>query len=117
MKRLLLTLLSLLVTSRLATAIPIASNTAGSGIDNFIPGQSFTVVAPGPVNNVVFNFFSDATATTPTAFGTGFLLSSEFLGLPSALSNATPGFLGMATAAGGFYSSDTLARHSVFPLR
>jgi hypothetical protein len=69
-------------------------------------GQSFTTVTVTPESNIAFNFFSDLPATTPYALGTGFLLSMEYLGTPADLSSATPGFLGQATASGGFYTFD-----------
>ena len=95
----------LLFTVRLADAIPIASFAVGGGSPIIVfSGQSFTVIAPGPANNIIFNFYSDAAATIPSAFGTGYLLDSQYLGTPSALSNATPGFLGQAVAVGGFYT-------------
>jgi hypothetical protein len=67
-------------------------------------GQSFTTVTSMPETNISFNFFSDVPATTPAAFGTGFLLSQAYLGTPADLSAATPGFLAEATASGGHYS-------------
>jgi hypothetical protein len=67
-------------------------------------GQSFTTVTLSPVSNIAFNFFLDVPATTPLALGTGFLLSMAYTGAPSSLSSATSGFLGQATASGGFYT-------------
>ena len=67
-------------------------------------GQSFTTVTAMPETNISFNFFSDIPASTPAAFGTGFLLSQAYLGTPADLSAATPGFLAEATASGGHYS-------------
>jgi hypothetical protein len=97
--------LSVLVTLANAHATTIASNTGGNGFNQQgYFGQSFTTVAGSPASNITFNFFSDIPATTPFASGTGFLLSMEYLGSPAALSAATPGFLGQAVAAGGFYS-------------
>jgi hypothetical protein len=87
-------------------ASTVAENTDGTQLNGFAfyDGQSFTTTNLTPANNITFNFFSDSPATTPAAFGTGFLLSMEYLGTPDALSAATPGFLGMATASGGFYT-------------
>ena len=67
-------------------------------------GQSFTTVTIGPESNIAFNLFSDVPATTPYAVGTGFLLSMAYTGTPSSLTSATPGFLGQATASGGFWT-------------
>ena len=88
-----------------ARADTIAENTGGtlSNPDAYI-GQSFTTVTVSPESNIAFNFFSNIPATTPYALGTGFLLSMQYLGTPSALSSSTPGFLGQAAAAGGFYT-------------
>lgn len=88
-------------------ATTIANNTpAGTtGVHpSLFLGQSFTVAGTGSFNNISFNFFSDAAATTPYALGTGFLLSTAYGGTPTALSSGTAGYLGQAVAAGGFYS-------------
>ncbi len=56
------------------------------------------------------NYFLDLANTTPLAVGTGFLFSSAYTGTPaglSSLSSATPGFLGQAVTAGGFYIFDS----------
>ncbi|MBN9417922.1 hypothetical protein ABS71_06920 [bacterium SCN 62-11] len=93
----------------LAGAVPIASNVASGtdlGSTNFIHGQSFTVGPSGNYNQIVFNFFSDFELTMPEATGTAFLLSTQYLGTPSALSTATPGFLGSAVAAGNLFTFD-----------
>ncbi len=88
-----------------AQANTIASFTGGIGFNQQgYFGNSFTTVAGSPVSNITFNFFSDIPATTPFASGTGFLLTMQYLGTPGALSAATPGFLGQAVAAGGFYT-------------
>jgi hypothetical protein len=86
----------------------IAENTGGLFLffGPYYFGQSFTTVTVSPESNIAFNFFSDVPATTPYALGTGFLLSVEYLGTPSALSSSTAGFLGQATASGGFYTFD-----------
>lgn len=91
-----------------ARANTIAENTAGTSFTSGLYfGQSFTTVTVSPESNIAFNFFSDVPATTPFAIGTGFLLSMEYLGTPSNLSSSTPGFLGQATASGGFYAFNT----------
>jgi hypothetical protein len=96
-------LVSLVATPQLK-AVTIASNTAGtvSSLAGYDWGQSFTPVAGGPFDNIVFNLYSSTGA--PDAAGTGFLLSSVYSGTPGALSSSTPGFLGSATASGGFYT-------------
>ena len=86
-------------------AAPIATFTGGlSTQSTAFWGQSFTVVAAGPVDNILFNFFSDLPPTTPSAGGIAYLLSSQYLGAPNGLSVATPGFLGQATPAGNVYT-------------
>jgi hypothetical protein len=97
--------LSALVSLSSARANTIAENTGGlsSGAQGFF-GQSFTTVTISPESNIAFNFFSDVPATTPYALGTGFLLSMQYTGTPAGLSSSTPGFLGQASAAGGFYT-------------
>lgn len=69
-------------------------------------GQSFTSSAMGMTNNIVFNFFSNFPATDPYAQGTGFLFSTEYMGTPNGLISMALGFLGQATASGGFYTFD-----------
>ena len=84
----------------------IAQNTGGpaTSISGVYWGQSFTTVTISPESNIAFNLFSDVPATTPYALGTGFLLSMAYTGTPSSLSSLTPGFLGQATASGGFWT-------------
>jgi hypothetical protein len=91
-----------------ATAATIAEYTEAGGFVNLFPGQSVTTGSSSlPWNNITFNWFSDVPATTPTAFGTLFLLSSEYLGTPAALSAATPGFLAQSQSiSGGQYIFD-----------
>jgi hypothetical protein len=84
----------------------IVVNTGGTAqsFGGFV-GQSFTMPSSGgPWNDITFNFFSDVPATTPFAIGTGFLLDQAYLGTPSNLSSATPGFLAESTGiTGGMY--------------
>jgi hypothetical protein len=56
-------------------------------------GQSLMTPSGGPWHDLTFNFFTDVPPTTPTAAGTAFLLTQEYLGTPAALSSSTPGFL------------------------
>ena len=65
-------------------------------------GQNFITPAGNPFDNIVFTFLTTGGANFAT--GTGFLLSSQYLGTPAALSNATPGFLGLAAASGNLYT-------------
>ncbi len=97
-------LLALASFSSVAFADIIASNASGTGSNTLFFGQSVTTPSGGPWNNVVFNFFSDPTATTPTAAGTVYLLTQSYTGAPNALSSGTAGFLASAAAAGGFYT-------------
>lgn len=102
-----LTLASLAFVTTSASAATLAEFTGGTvttSPGNYSPGQSFTVTGSGSFTNISFNFFSNVPATTPFASGTGFLLSSSYGGTPAALSNATAGYLGQATASGGFYN-------------
>jgi hypothetical protein len=91
-----------------ARADIITQNTAGTtGANTFFPGQSLTTPGGGPWDHITFNFFSDVPATTPTAAGTLFLLSQEYLGTPADLSSSTPGFLAQSQSiSGGMYIFD-----------
>ena len=73
------------------TIAPLIEVTAGStGTFNFA-GQSVVTPAGGPFNNLRFNWYTFS--GPPTAFGTLYLLSQEYLGLPGGLSPSTPGFV------------------------
>jgi hypothetical protein len=93
-----------------AAADVITSVTGGRALNlaEGLFGESFTTTSLVAETNITFNFFADVPATTPAAFGTGFLLSQEYLGPASGLSPATPGFLAQATASGGTYSFGSL---------
>jgi hypothetical protein len=84
-----------------ATVVSFAGGTESSTVPLFL-GQSFTVPGGGPYDDIAFSFLNSS--STPYATGTGFLLSSEYLGTPGALSSSTPGFLGSATASGNAYT-------------
>ncbi len=89
-----------------ARAATIATAIGGASFNNastFV-GQSFTVTGSGAFTNISFNFFSDTASTTPTAFGTAFLLNTLYTGTPGALSSGSTGYLGQATASGGLYN-------------
>jgi len=100
------TLLSFAAWSPRLQAGTISSFTTGTAVGgNVFWGESFTTPAGGPWNSITFNFFSDAGATTPTAPGDAFLLSSQYLGLPTNLSSGTPGFIAESTGnAGGIWT-------------
>lgn len=89
----------------IANASVIAENklgTAGTRTEFF--GQSFTTPGGGPWDNITFNFYSDIPATTLSAAGTAFLLSTSYAGTPTALSSAAPGYIASSTGvSGGMY--------------
>jgi hypothetical protein len=84
-------------------AATVDQNTAGpsTGGTGFY-GENFITPASSSFDNIVFAFLTTGGANFAT--GTGFLLSVEYLGPPSGLSNSTTGFLGQATAAGNLYT-------------
>lgn len=71
------------------------------------PGQQVTTPSGGPWNNLIFNFY-DATVGDPYASGDLYLLTTSYLGVPSALSTDTPGFLAKATASSNLWVFDSL---------
>jgi hypothetical protein len=90
--------LALALTTAPAHAATITQNIGGTGIAaDFFRGQSLMTPSGGPWDDLTFNFFSDAPPTTPTAAGTAFLLTQEYLDTPANLSSATPGFLAQST--------------------
>lgn len=67
--------------------------TAGyTGTDNWA-GQSVAIPGTGTYNNLRFNWYHYNPAGTPVAFGTLYLLSQEYTGLPSGVGPGTPGFV------------------------
>lgn len=93
-------------------AATITSFTAGvAGASTLYIGQSVTVPAGNDWTDLSFNFFSDTSGgTTPSAAGTLFLLSSEYLGTPAGLSPLTPGFVAQSTSiVGNVYFFDPAA--------
>lgn len=85
-----------------ARADTIVANTGANGtIGPISPGVSFTTPSGPSFNNITFNWFSNFPATTPSAFGTLFILSQVYAGLPSGLSAATPGFLTQSQSISG----------------
>src|ERR1700694_4591169 len=105
MKRRIILLFCALCLSTLpaARADTVDQNTAGpsTGGTGFY-GENFITPASSSFNNITFTFLTTGGANF--ASGTGFLLSAEYLGPPSGLSNSTTGFLGQATASGNFYT-------------
>jgi hypothetical protein len=88
-----------------ARADIIAQNTGEVDSGTTVPGQSVTTPLGGPWDAITFNFFTNP--TTPTASGTLFLLSKEYLGTPAALSSATSGFVAQSQSiSGGKYIFD-----------
>jgi hypothetical protein len=85
-----------------ARAETIAEFLVVTGTVTGFPGQSLITAAGGPFNNIGFNFFNIG---APVAGGTLFVLTQEYLGTPSDLSAATPGFLAQSTGvSAGFYT-------------
>lgn len=91
-----------------AAQTTLASFTSGAdGSDIFIPGVRVPVSGTGTYDHLTFNFYSDEPATTPTAFGTLFLLSTEYLGTPADLTTTTAGYLAQSQGImGGVYVFD-----------
>ncbi|MFN8608543.1 MAG: hypothetical protein U0931_13480 [Vulcanimicrobiota bacterium] len=90
--------------TKTAFGVPIASSLATTGTASFFWGQSFTVVSAGPVDHIVFNFFSDLAATVPQAAGTGYLFSAAYSGSPGGLAGTVTNLLGTAAAAGNHWT-------------
>jgi len=90
------------------SAATITESTNVTGSTGFFPGQSVTTPGSGePWNNITFNWFSNVSATTPTAFGTLFLLNQSYAGTPASLSSAITGFLAQSQSiSGGQYIFD-----------
>jgi hypothetical protein len=90
-----------------ASASTITNYGDATDVATFVPGQSLATPAGGPWNSISFNFFLDVAATTPTAAGTLFLLSQEYLGTPDTLAAATSGYIAQSThIASGHYVFD-----------
>jgi hypothetical protein len=82
----------------------IALRTTGVASATAYWGTPVTVTAAGAYDALTFNFFGGPAGTTPTAFGTAFLLSSAYRGTANALGPATAGFLAQSTGiVGGRY--------------
>lgn len=69
--------------------------TGSTGTFNWA-GQSVTTPVGGPFNNLRFNWYTFS--GDPTAFGTLYLLTQEYLGLPGGLGPSTPGYVGQSVS-------------------
>jgi hypothetical protein len=124
-KSIVVSVLLLGLTATASAASVITQNTSGSQatvLSGFYAAQSVTTPTGGPWNTIGFSFEQCATPSgtsclstttnSPFALGGLYLLSQIYDGLPSALSSATPGFIGFtSTITGGvwtFASSLTL---------
>ena len=92
-------------TSGLRTLMDVTAGldvTSGQvGTFNWV-GQSFVVAESGIFGDLRFNFYNYQ--KRPVAFGTLYLLTQEFLGVPSAISTSTSGFVARAESnADGVY--------------
>ena len=97
-------ILSAVLTCVTASSAPIVSVIGGTGSGSFVPGQSLTTPSGGPWSNITFNFIG--TAGLPTAAGSLYLLTQEFLGTANELSTSLPGFVATSQSAGGLYTFD-----------
>jgi len=99
----------------LGSAVLLFMNTAGAAVvtENLAPAnlstfefvaQSFTTGAPGPFDDLKFNFFSDRALSVQSASGTAYLLSQAYTGTPADLTSSTPGFIASVAGSGGYYS-------------
>jgi hypothetical protein len=110
MKNLLRTLTAMLVAmmcfgAMQARAVVISEQVGSSGSNGAFPGASVLTAAGGPWNNIQFNFYD--TNGAPEASGNLFILTTEYLGTPNALSAATAGFLAQSTGSvGGVWQFD-----------
>lgn len=90
-----LSLAALTGTAAVASATVLSSNTSAGGgsLPNYYVGQSVTTPSGGPWHNLQFNFYGDASATTPVADGTLWLFSSEYTGTIANVSTSSGGYL------------------------
>jgi hypothetical protein len=78
-----------------AVAVLIDVTAGFTGTSNNFVGQSFTTPPGGPYGSLRFNWYTFS--GMPTSFGTLYLLSAEYLGLPTGLNASTPGFIAMSS--------------------
>ena len=93
--------LILLLTASISQAAVINQYLGGTVTATAVFGESFTTPSGGPWTSIEFNFYSDVPPVTPNAAGNAWLLTQEYLGIPSALSASTPGFLAEAVNISG----------------
>jgi len=74
------------------TADLLDVTTGYTGTDNW-PGQSVTIPGTGSYNTLRFSWYHYNPAGTPKAFGTLYLLTQEYSGIPADLGPSTPGFV------------------------
>ena len=87
----------------------IAEYMAGTDVigNTDFTGQSFTTIPGHAFKHIVFNFFSPAKTGpigAPYADGIGFLFRMPYTGPAGSVAAGSPGFLGQATAVGGFWT-------------
>lgn len=78
----------------------IVEYTSSTGtMSSTFPGQSLSF-SGGAIYEVEFNWFNDHPATSPTAFGTLFILDTDPTGSvsPADMSDTTPGYVGSSTS-------------------
>ena len=95
-----------------AKADTIAQYSTFSGYISGQPvGQSVTTASGGNWGgSLSFNFIDDS--SNPYASGNLYLLSQAYSGTPANLSAATPGYLGVAAASGGFWTFNSVVLQS-----
>ncbi|MBZ5673212.1 MAG: PEP-CTERM sorting domain-containing protein [Acidobacteriia bacterium] len=105
MKSLIVTSLLLGLTAIVSASI-ITQNTSATNVtggSGFFIGQSVTTPGGGPWDNIGFNYVDNN--SNPFALGGLYLLTQTYTGLPSGLSNATPGFVAStSTISGGVWT-------------
>lgn len=90
---------AVLVGAQQASALTLIEVTAGgTGTSNNYVGQSVTIPGHASYNRIRFNWYTYGTNPAPTAFGTLYLLDTEFLGKPIDLGTSTTGFIAASEA-------------------
>jgi hypothetical protein len=84
----------------LTTGLDVTSGQVGTF--NWV-GQSFVIPETGTFGDLRFNFYNYQ--KRPVAFGNLYLLTREYLGVPSSLGSSTPGFVARSeSTADGVYA-------------